>query len=39
MSYPINILKILFKYEYKPKKVQSPLTSIISHDLETFNEV
>ena len=26
-------------YEYKPKKVQSPLTNIIVYDLETFNKV
>ena len=27
------------KYEYKPKKVQSPLTNVIVYDLETFNKI
>ena len=26
-------------YEYKPKKVQSPLTNIVVYDLETFNKI
>ena len=28
-----------FKYEYNPKKVISPLTNIVVHDLETFNKI
>ena len=32
-------VKSFIKYEYKPKKVQSPLTKIIVYDLETFNKV
>ena len=28
-----------FKYEHKPKKVQSPLTNEIVYDLETFNKI
>ena len=27
------------KYEYKPKKVQSPLTNIVVYNLETFNKI
>ena len=27
------------KYDYKPKNVQSPLTNIIVHDLETFRRM
>ena len=27
-----------FKYEYNPKKVESPLTNIVNYDLETFNK-
>ena len=27
------------KYEYKPKKVQHPLTNIVVHDVETFNKI
>ena len=31
-------VKSFIEYEYKPKKVQSPLTNIVVYDLETFNE-
>ena len=31
-------VKSLVKYEYKPKKVQSPITNIVVNDLETFNK-
>ena len=27
------------KYEYKPKKVQSPLSNIVVYDLETFKKI
>ena len=30
--------KVFIKHEYKPKKVQSPLTKIVFDDLETFNK-
>ena len=29
-------VKSFFKYEYKPKKVQSQLTNLFLYDLETF---
>ena len=32
-------IKSFIKYEYKPKKVQSPLINIIVYDLETFNKI
>ena len=32
-------VKSFFKYNYKPKKVKSPLTNIVVYDLETFNKV
>ena len=31
-------VKSFIKYDYKPKKVQSPLTNINVSDLETFNK-
>ena len=30
-------VKSFIEYEYKPKKVQSQLTNMIVHDLETLN--
>ena len=32
-------VKSFIKYEYNPKKIKSPLTKIVIHDLETFNEI
>ena len=32
-------VKSFVKYEYKPKKIQSPLTNIIVYDLETFKKI
>ena len=32
-------VKKFIKYEYKPKKAQSPLTNIIVYDLKTFKKV
>ena len=32
-------VKSFIKYEYNPKKVKSPLTKIVVHDLGTFNRV
>ena len=31
------MLKVFFKSEYKPKKVQSRLINMIVYDIETFN--
>ena len=31
-------VKSFIKYDYKPKKVKSPLTNIVVYDLETFNK-
>ena len=31
-------VKSFIKYEYNPKKVESPLTNIVVYDLETFNK-
>ena len=36
MLYLINIIKNYIKYDYKPKKVQSPLTNTFVYDLETY---
>ena len=30
--------KSFIKYEYKPEKIQSPLTNLVVFDLETFNK-
>ena len=38
MLYLINMLKVFFRYEGMPKNVQSPLTNMIIHDLETYNK-
>ena len=32
-------VKSFIKYEYNPKKVKSPLTNIVTDDLETFNKI
>ena len=32
-------VKSFMKYDYKPKKVQSPLTNIVIYDLETFKKI
>ena len=32
-------VKSYIKYEYKPKKVQSQLTNMVVHDIETFNTI
>ena len=32
-------VKSFIKYEYNPKKVESPLTNIVVYDLETLNEI
>ena len=32
-------VKSFVKYEYKPEKVQSPLTNIVVYDLETLNKI
>ena len=32
-------VKSFIKYKYNPKKVKSPSTNIIVHDLETFNKI
>ena len=32
-------VKSFIEYEYKPKKVHSPLTNIVLFDLETFSEI
>ena len=31
-------VKSFVQYEYKPEKIQSPLTHIVAYDLETFNK-
>ena len=33
-----ELVKSFIKYEYKPKKVKSPLTNFIVYDLETYNK-
>ena len=32
-------VKSFIKYDYKPKKVKSPLTSVVVYDLETCRKV
>ena len=32
-------VKSFIEYEYNPKKVQSELTNVIIHDIETFNTI
>ena len=32
-------VEIFIKHEYKPKKVQSPITNIVVYDVETFNKI
>ena len=32
-------VKSFIEYDYKPKKVKSPLTNIVVYDLETFNKI
>ena len=32
-------VKSFVKYEYNPKKIESPLTKIVVYDLETFNKI
>ena len=39
MLYLINMLKAFIKYDYKPKKVKSPLTKIVVYDLETPDKI
>ena len=36
---PINKVKVFFKYENKPEKVQSPVPKIVVYDIETFNKI
>ena len=39
MFYLTNTLKVLLKLNMNLKKVQSPSTNIVVHDLETFNKI
>ena len=32
-------VKSFIKYDYKPKKVQCPLTNVVVYDLETFKRI
>ena len=36
---PDKHVKSFINYEYNPKKVKSPLTNIVVHDLETFKKI